>query len=121
MKNKISVDEYIDGFPESTRIILKKIRKCILDLAPDAEELISYQMPAYKLNGILVYFAAYEKHIGFYPTPSAIIAFQKELSTYKSSKGAVQFPFSKEIPFDLICKMVEFKIQENRCKKQGWI
>jgi uncharacterized protein YdhG (YjbR/CyaY superfamily) len=110
------IDEYIAGFPEDIRPILEKMRAAIRDAAPEAEETISYQMPAFKLNGILVYFAAHKNHIGFYPTASPIIAFKKELTPYKLSKGAIQFPIEKPIPFDLVKKIVKFRVKENGAK-----
>jgi len=87
------------------------------EAAPEAVEVISYQMPAFKLNGILVYFAAFKNHIGFYPTSSGIEQFKKELSPYKWSKGAVQFPLDKPIPFALVKKIVIFRVKENLRRK----
>ncbi len=115
-----NVDDYIASFPEETRKLLKQLRATIKKAAPKAEEVISYQMPTYKLNGPLVHFAGYEKHIGFYPTPSAIAAFKKELSVYKSSKGAVQFPPDKPLPLALVTKIVKFRVKEDseRAKKK---
>jgi uncharacterized protein YdhG (YjbR/CyaY superfamily) len=104
-----TVDEYIATFPESTKSLLEEIRKTVKEAAPDAEEVISYNMPAARLNSILVYYAAYEKHIGFYPTANGIEAFKEELSSYKWSKGAVQFPIERPVPFDLITKIVKFR------------
>ena len=116
-KKKIeTIDEYITGFPENVQIILEKMRKVIQESAPEAEETISYGMPTFKLKGNLVHFAAYKKHIGFYPTPSGIENFKEELSPYKSSKGAVQFPLDKPIPLDLLRKIVIFRVQENMNK-----
>ncbi|MGG0788734.1 DUF1801 domain-containing protein [Peribacillus simplex] len=112
-----SIDEYIIQFPEEIQEILLKLRKVIKDAAPDAEEKISYQMPTFVLYGNLVHFAAYKKHIGFYPTPSAITAFEAELIEYKCSKGAVQFPLNKSIPYELITEMVIFRVEENKKKK----
>lgn len=108
-----TIDEYIAEFPEDIRDILEKMRKVIQDAAPDAEEAISYGMPTFKLNGNLVHFAAYKNHIGFYPTPSGIEAFKEEISGYKSSKGAVQFPLNKPVPYELVKKMVIFRVKEN--------
>ena len=107
------IDEYIAGFPKDIREILEKIRATIRKAAPEAEEAISYGMPAFKLNGYLVYFAAYKKHIGFYPVPTGIEAFKKELSAYKGAKGSVQFPLDKPMPLDLISKIVKFRVKEN--------
>lgn len=116
MKQNGSVDEYIAGAPENIRDILEKIRRTIKEAAPEAQETISYGMPAYKQNGPLVYFAAQKKHIGFYPTPSGIINFRKELSPYHTSKGAIQFPLDKPIPYELVKKIVKFRVKENLSK-----
>lgn len=113
MKNAPDTDTYIASFPKETQKLLQQIRKAIKEAAPKAEELISYGMPAYKLNGPVVYFAGYEHHIGFYPTGSGIAAFTKEIAKYKSSKGAVQFPLDKPIPVTLVKQMVKFKVAEN--------
>lgn len=111
MKNK--VDEYIKGYPEEIRLRLKQIRTAIKKAAPRAEETISYGMPGYKLNGMLVWFAGYKKHIGFYPKPSGIKKFKNELSIYKTSKGAIQFPNEKSLPLNLVTKIVKFRATEN--------
>lgn len=108
-----SVEDYIAIQTDEVKPLLESIRKTIKETAPQAEECISYQMPAYKLKGPLVYFAAYKNHIGFYPTGTGIAAFQKEIAQYKNSKGAVQFPLNQPIPHDLIRKMVLFKVDEN--------
>lgn len=108
-----TVDEYIDTFSPATTKILQQVRKTIKEAAPKAEEVISYNMPAYKQDGMLVYFAAYDKHIGFYPTPGGIAAFKKELSVYKSAKGSVQFPIDEPMPLALITKIVKFRVKEN--------
>jgi len=108
-----NVNEYIVSFPKATQTLLKQIRATIKKAAPDAEEIISYQMPAYKYNGPLVYFAGYKNHIGFYPTPQGITAFKKELSVYKGSKGAVQFPLDEKLPLDLITKIVKYRVKQN--------
>ena len=108
-----TIDEYILQFSEEVQEILKTIRKVIKEVAPNAEEKISYQMPTFVLNGNLVYFAAFKNHIGFYPAPSGISTFQKELSKYKSGKGSIQFPINEPIPYELIKKIVEFRVIEN--------
>ena len=113
-----SIDEYICTFPPAIRSKLEKVRQTIKEAAPEAKEVVSYQMPAFKLNGILVYFAAHKNHIGFYPTASGITAFQKELSTYHFSKGAVQFALDKPLPLDLIKRIVEFRIKENLAEQK---
>lgn len=108
-----SVEQYIDTFPSETKVILEKIRQIIRNNAPEAIEMIAYNMPAYKQKGKpLVYFAGYEKHIGLYATPSGHEAFSEELSKYKQGKGSVQFPLHQEIPYELIKKMVLFRIAE---------
>jgi len=113
-KTKFSnTDEYIAMFPENFQVILQKIRATIKKTAPAAEEVISYQMPTFKLNGMLVSYAAYKRHIGFYPTASPIRVFKKELAKYKTSKGAIQFPIGEPIPLPLIKDIVRFKVSEN--------
>jgi uncharacterized protein YdhG (YjbR/CyaY superfamily) len=113
-----TIDEYIALFPEDVQKIMQKIRQIIHEVAPEAKEAISYQMPAFKLNGNLVYFAGFKSHIGFYPTPSGTETFQKELSPYKSGKGSVRFPLDQPIPYDLIKKIVLFRVKENLAKKK---
>lgn len=117
------IEAYIESFPNDTQKKLKQMRATIKKAAPKAEELISYNMPAFKLNGMLVYYAAYKKHIGFYPTGSGIAAFKKELSVYKGAKGSVQFPLDKPIPLNIITKIVKHRVKENaaraKAKKQN--
>ncbi len=108
-----SIDDYISRFPGKVKGILKRIRTTIRKAAPEAEERISYQIPAFFLEGFLVYFAAFKKHIGFYPMTTAIAKFKKELSAYKGAKGSVQFPLDKPIPYALISRMVKFRVKEN--------
>lgn len=108
-----NIDDYIASFPREIQTLLEQVRSTIRKSAPDAEEVISYQMPAFKLNGMLVYFAAFKNHIGFYPTSSGISHFKNEISIYKNSKGAVQFPFDKPLPLELISKIVRFRVSEN--------
>lgn len=112
------VDDYIAKFPENVRIILTKIRDLIRATVPEAEEVISYQMPTYKLGVNLVHFAGHKNHIGLYPTPSGVESFQEELKPYQSGKGSIQFPLDKEIPYDLIQKIVLFRVQEVREKNK---
>ena len=115
------IDEYISNFPADVQEILQKVRMTIREAAPDAEETINYQIPTFTLNGNLVHFAAYKKHIGFYPTPSGIEQFKGELSTYKGAKGSVQFLLSQPIPYDLISEIVKFRVEENlrKAKTKG--
>ncbi len=115
-----TVDEYIAKFPRGMRDVLEELRRVIREVEPEAEEAISYGMPAFKLKGRnLVFFAAWKAHVGFYPGgPSAIEAFKKELSPFKQSKGTVQFPLDKPVPFDLVKKIVEFRVKENKAKKK---
>jgi uncharacterized protein YdhG (YjbR/CyaY superfamily) len=109
-----SIAEYISQFPESTQIILNKLYNLVKTLAPEAEESISYAMPAFKLNNKpLIYFAAFEHHIGLYATPKAHTEFAQELSHYKQGKGSVQFPLDKPIPYDLIERIITFKVNQN--------
>jgi uncharacterized protein YdhG (YjbR/CyaY superfamily) len=108
-----TIDEYIAGFPDDVQAILKKIRMTIRKAAPDAQETISYQIPTFTLKGNLVHFAAYKNHIGFYPTSTGIEKFKKELSVYKGAKGSVQFPLDQPVPFELISKIVKFRVKEN--------
>jgi uncharacterized protein YdhG (YjbR/CyaY superfamily) len=111
-----NIDEYIAGFPKDVQDILQKIRGIIKKAAPDAEEAIKYQIPTFVLGGNIVHFAAFQKHIGFYPTPSGIEEFKDELSAYNSAKGSVQFPLDKPIPFNLIRKIAKFRAKEAREK-----
>lgn len=109
-----NIDEYIANFPKETQIILEKIRTTIKKIVPESEETISYAMPAFKLNKkALIYFAGYKNHIGFYATPTGHKAFNEELSNYKRGKGSVQFPLDKQIPYDLIKRIVKFRVEEN--------
>jgi uncharacterized protein YdhG (YjbR/CyaY superfamily) len=112
------MDEYIALQPLNIREELEKLRSTIRAAAPKVEEVISYQMPAFNYHGMLVYFAAYKSHIGFYPTGSGIAAFKKELVNYKTSKGTVQFPIDKPLPLRLISKMVKFRVKENMEKQK---
>ena len=108
-----NIDEYIAGFPHDIQVILEKIRTTIRKAAPGAEETIKYQMPTLTLKGNLVHFAAFKKHIGFYPVPTGIEEFKNELSVYEGGKGSVKFPLDKQIPFDLIGRIVKFRVKEN--------
>lgn len=108
-----SVDEYIETFPKEVQDVLQKIRHAIRMAAPEAEEGISYQIPTFKLNGNLVYFAGWKNHVAFYPSSSAVKVFSEELSAYETSKGTIKFPLDKPIPFGLITKITEFRVKEN--------
>lgn len=107
-----SIDEYIRTFPEDKQVILEKVRQTIREAAPEAKEVISYQMPTFKLRKNLVHFAGFEKHIGFYPTPSGIDAFKHKFKNYKWAKGSVQFPLDQPIPYDLIRDITKFRLSE---------
>jgi len=108
-----AVDEYIQSKPEEICSILEKVREIVRQTAPDAQESISYGMPAYKLNGKpLIYFAAQQKHLGFYATPSGHEAFAEKLSAYKQGKGSVQFPYNHPIPYNLIKEIVQYRVEE---------
>jgi uncharacterized protein YdhG (YjbR/CyaY superfamily) len=113
-----SIDEYIAGFPVEIQAKLQELRATIKAAAPDAEERISYQMPAFYLKGNLVYFAAFKNHIGFFPTASGVAAFKDELSSYKGSKGTVRFPLDKPLPLELIARMVKYRAAENLKKAE---
>jgi len=107
------IDEYISRYPGDVQAILQKIRAIIREVAPGAQEAIKYQIPTFVLNGNLVHFAAFKKHIGFYPTPTGTEQFKQELSAYHSAKGSIQFPLDESIPYDLIRRIVEFRVKEN--------
>jgi uncharacterized protein YdhG (YjbR/CyaY superfamily) len=118
-KQPKTIDDYIEVQPDEIQKILEKMRQTIKEAAPEAEETISYRMPAFKLNGKpLIYFAAFKNHIGFYPIPSGIEAFKKELSNYKQGKGSVQFTLEQPIPYDLVKRIVEYRAKENKGKTE---
>lgn len=112
-----TINAYIRSFPPETQAILEQIRGIIREAAPKAKEAISYGMPTFKLNGNLVHFAAFKKHIGLYPTPSGTDTFKIELLPYKSGKGSIQFPLDQPIPYDLIRKIVTFRVTEQKKKE----
>jgi uncharacterized protein YdhG (YjbR/CyaY superfamily) len=121
-ENKItfeSIDEYISKFQPEIQEKLKKLRQVIKESAPDAKEKISYQIPTFVLHGNLVHFAAFKNHIGFYPAPTGIDAFKQELSEYKGSKGAIQLPIDKPLPYELISRIVKYRVIENIKKAEG--
>ncbi len=111
-----SIDDYIGTFPDDRQALLEDMRATIKAAAPEAEECISYNMPAFALHGILVYFAAQKNHIGFYPTASGIAAFKDELSAYEGTKGAVRFPVDQPLPLELIRRIVQFRVAETTAK-----
>ncbi|MBK9733109.1 MAG: DUF1801 domain-containing protein [Chitinophagaceae bacterium] len=108
-----SVDSYIAAFPKETQQVLQHIRSVIMKASSSATEIISYNMPAYRQNGVLVYFAGYKNHIGFYPTSSPIRVFKDELVKFKTSKGAIQFPIDQPLPTSLISKIVKYRMKED--------
>ncbi len=110
------IDTYIAGFPPEVQLTLNKLRTVIREAAPGAFETINYQIPTYRLNGNLIHFGAYSRHIGFYPGPAAIEKFKDRLTGYKGAKGTVQFSIGQEIPYDLIREIVEFRVKENEVK-----
>lgn len=121
MSKTIDIDKYIAGFTKDKQKLLKQLRAAIRKAAPKAQEVISYGMPAFKQDGMLVYFAGWKDHIGFYPTSSGIKAFKKDLSGFKVSKGTVQFSLDKPLPTGLVTRIVKFKVKENlekRAKKK---
>lgn len=109
----IDVDDYIAGFPAEMQRLLQQVKATIIKAAPDAQEVISYQMPAYKYHDMLVYFAGYKNHIGFYPTASGIATFKQEISFFNNSKSAGQFPIERLMPLELVTKIVVFRTNEN--------
>ena len=120
MSKKIpkNFDDYADRFPKEVQPLLKKMRLTIKKAAPKARETISYGIPAFTLNGLLVWFAAHKNHVGFYPRASAIAAFKKELSAYKGAKGSVQFPFDEPLPLPLVSRIVKFRVKQNLSKSK---
>ena len=113
MKKFQTIDEYMSALPQPARDAAARLRQAIRQAAPQAEETISYNMPAYKLDGILVWFAGFKHHLGFYPKASAIATFTAELAAYKTSKGAIQFPLDRPLPIGLVKKLVKFRVNEN--------
>ncbi len=118
MKTFADINEYISEFPEEIKEILEQIRETIRQAAPEAKEAIKYGMPTFVLNGNLVHFAAFKNHIGFYPAPSGIDAYIDELAAYRTGKGTIQFPINQPIPYDLIAKVVKFRVEENLRKRK---
>lgn len=114
LKQNPLIDDYISQFEPDIQLLLQEIRRVIREAAPEATEVISYQMPTYVYFGNLVHFAAFKNHIGFYPAPSGIEAFKEEISKYKWAKGSVQFPLDQPVPLDLIRRIVLFRVAENQ-------
>ncbi len=117
-KEFTAIDEYITTFPKNVQTILEELRQAVKETAPEAEEAISYQMPAFKLNGNLVYFAAFKDHIGFFPTSSVMEVFEEEVKAYKTGKGTLRFPMDRPMPLDLVKKIVKYRVKENLDKKK---
>lgn len=118
MDKSQAVDTYIQSFPETVQARLKSIRQAVHDLVPEADEAMTYGIPTFKYHGNLVHYASFDNHIGFYPTPSGIAAFRKEISSYKNAKGSVQFPHSEVLPLELIIRITQFRIDENLSNAQ---
>ena len=118
-KTPRNIDEYIAGFPKDIQKILSKIRSTIRKAAPGAEETISYQIPTFKLNGNLLSFAAYKNHIGLYPAPRAVAAFKKDLDRYGASKATIRFPLDEPIPYDLVTRIVAYRVKQNSAKAKN--
>jgi uncharacterized protein YdhG (YjbR/CyaY superfamily) len=114
-----TIDEYIEGLPKGVQRILSELRSTIEKAAPGATEKISYRMPTFYYNGNLVHFAAFERHIGFYPTPSGVVEFQDELKKYHTSKGAIQFPIDEPLPLELVARIVKFRVAQNAERKKA--
>ena len=114
-----TIDQYIVGFPAETQDLLRQMRELIRAAAPAATEAMKYRIPTFVLNGNLVHFAAFERHLGFYPTPSAMVHFQRQLAGYVTAKGSVQFPLDQPIPWDLIREMVLFRVAEASGRTKG--
>lgn len=114
-----TIDEYIEGLPKGVQRILSELRFTIEKAAPGATEKISYRMPTFYYNGNLVHFAAFERHIGFYPTPSGIVEFQDELKKYHTSRGAIQFPIDEPLPLELVTRIVKFRVEQNAERKKA--
>jgi uncharacterized protein YdhG (YjbR/CyaY superfamily) len=118
MMMESEIDQYISQFPEEVSLKLEQLRNCVKKVAPEAQECISYKMPAFKLNGILVWYAARAHHIGLYPKAAAIEVFSTELSAYKTSKGAIQLPLDEPLPVRLITEIVKYRVNENLRRKK---
>jgi uncharacterized protein YdhG (YjbR/CyaY superfamily) len=115
----VSVDEYMAKYPNDVQSIMEQVRDTIKKAAPNSEEVISYSMPAFRQNGILVYFGGFKNHLGFFPTAKGVEAFKKELSAYKGAKGSIQFPYDKPMPLDLISRIVKFRAKQDSEKTKA--
>ena len=113
------IDKFIAAYPEEVQAVLNKVRATIREAAPGAEETINYGIPTFTLNGNLVHFSAFKTHIGFYPTPSGVEKFKKDLAKYEGAKGSVKFPLDQPIPYELIEKIVKFRVKENLAKAEA--
>ncbi|MFD0750650.1 iron chaperone [Mucilaginibacter calamicampi] len=118
MKNYTTIDEYITSFPDDVQVLLQKIRNTIHAAAPNATEAIKYGIPTFILNGNLVHFGGYKKHIGFYPAPMGIEAFKEETAQYEAGKGTLQFALDRPLPLNLIERIVKFRVEKNLAKKR---
>lgn len=116
MKNVDTIDAYIKDFPPEIEMILRKLRSTIKSIAPTATEAISYGIPTFKLNGNLIHFGGFKDHVSLFPGAEAIEVFAKELSVYKTSKGTIQFPLSKPIPYELVEKITKYRVEKNTSK-----
>jgi len=115
----VSIDEYIEGFSPEVQAILRKVRQVVREAAPEAQEVISYRMPAVKQNGVLVYFAAFKNHIGLYPPVAGDASLQKAIAPYAGEKGNLRFPYEKPIPYDLISRVTELRAKQDAAKARG--
>jgi uncharacterized protein YdhG (YjbR/CyaY superfamily) len=112
------IDDYIDGYPKDVQRLLKQMRRTVKKAAPNAQEKIAYGIPTLTLNGNLVHFAAFKRHIGFYPGAAGIATFKEQLSAYKSARGSVQFPFDKLLPLALVSRITKFRVRQNLRKRK---
>lgn len=115
----IGIESYVNGFPAEVQVLLRQMHSTIKEIVPEAVESFKYGMPTFELNGNLVHYAGYKHHIGFYPAPDAIVAFEAALKSYKTSKGAIQFPLDQDLPVELIQQIVRYRVEQNRSRKQG--
>ena len=114
-----TIDEYIGAFAPEVQDLLNEIRQTVKQAAPDADETIKYGMPTFVLNGSLAYFAVFKNHIGFYPVPTGVKEFEKDMAVYKTGRGSIQFPLNKPMPLHLITRMVQYRAAKNLQNKVG--